>query len=587
MTSLVFPSAEAQSAQDRVVWSNVNTAEVLPDVVTPLSWSVLQPVIQSLFSGFMTNLGMNVEGHTFFDRVGGRAYANLNTVLGAMRRIPGMRGRGLTEVFGGQQGAAGDLDAIEIDDADLPDLDFSVSRMLRRMPRFVLRLLTYRPVEGDRIVQRLHERSSALLGVDLNALSDAQLAERAAGAVSTMVEDAEIYEATGVGVMWEQVLFDNGKKWLGEGANPLIGACLAGLGNNANANAGLALWRLAVVAGEEPAVAAAVEGAEGFVDLCERLDGEPGGDRFLQGWEGFMAEHGHHARGELELMNPRWSEAPDDILGQVRSYLGAMDTHDFQEQFEGLVPGRGAAEQEVRSRLRNPLKRWLFGYLLHKARTCSPIRENVKNQLVRQLAGVRRLLLELGRRALAGGAADHVDDVFFLAIDELATLAGGGEALSRIRERRARYDRDLTLRPAPIVVGRFDPSRHCVEEAVDPDLRTLKGFGVNPGTATGPARVILRAGTEQVRPGEILVAPFTDPGWTPYFLNAAAIVMDQGGLLSHGSIVAREFGIPAVVNVGPATKVIETGQRIRVDGANGTVTILDRVAEPGTGSSDG
>jgi len=94
------------------------------------------------------------------------------------------------------------------------------------------------------------------------------------------------------------------------------------------------------------------------------------------------------------------------------------------------------------------------------------------------------------------------------------------------------------------------------------------------GVVTGRARVLLRAGTDQLEPGEILVAPFTDPGWTPYFINAAAIVMDLGGLLSHGSIVAREFGIPAVVNVGPATEVIETGQMLRVDGGKGRVEIL-------------
>jgi pyruvate,water dikinase len=87
--------------------------------------------------------------------------------------------------------------------------------------------------------------------------------------------------------------------------------------------------------------------------------------------------------------------------------------------------------------------------------------------------------------------------------------------------------------------------------------------------------VILRADTdEQVLAGEILVAPFTDPGWTPYFVTAAAVVMDQGGLLSHGSIVAREYGIPAVVNVGPATKIIKTGQTIQVDADQGVVRIL-------------
>ena len=110
-------------------------------------------------------------------------------------------------------------------------------------------------------------------------------------------------------------------------------------------------------------------------------------------------------------------------------------------------------------------------------------------------------------------------------------------------------------------------------EADTTSRNTLSGVPVNPGVVTGPARVILRAGSGKVRPGEILVAPFTDPGWTPLFLNAAAIVMDMGGILSHGSIVAREYGIPAVVNVGPATKTIKTGQMIRVDGTRGTVTL--------------
>jgi len=103
----------------------------------------------------------------------------------------------------------------------------------------------------------------------------------------------------------------------------------------------------------------------------------------------------------------------------------------------------------------------------------------------------------------------------------------------------------------------------------------LKGLGVSPGIATGKARVILRADTEeQLLAGEILVAPFTDPGWTPYFVPAAAIVMDEGGVISHGSIVAREYGIPAVVNVGDGTKIIKTGQMIEVDGNNGVVRIL-------------
>jgi pyruvate,water dikinase len=103
----------------------------------------------------------------------------------------------------------------------------------------------------------------------------------------------------------------------------------------------------------------------------------------------------------------------------------------------------------------------------------------------------------------------------------------------------------------------------------------LEGIPVSPGIVTGRAKVILRSEDQaQVLPGEILIAPFTDPAWTPYFVTAAGVVMDQGGILSHGSIVAREYGLPAVTNVGSATRVIHTGDLVQVDGNRGRVTIL-------------
>ena len=128
--------------------------------------------------------------------------------------------------------------------------------------------------------------------------------------------------------------------------------------------------------------------------------------------------------------------------------------------------------------------------------------------------------------------------------------------------------------PPKVIIGKFDPDSFS-PDAIDTDVEVLTGLAVSPGVVTGKARVILRADTDgQVLPGEILVAPFTDPGWTPYFMPAAAIVMDIGGLLSHGSIIAREYGIPAVVNVGPATKIIKTGQTIQVDANRGIVRII-------------
>jgi phosphoenolpyruvate synthase/pyruvate phosphate dikinase len=109
------------------------------------------------------------------------------------------------------------------------------------------------------------------------------------------------------------------------------------------------------------------------------------------------------------------------------------------------------------------------------------------------------------------------------------------------------------------------------------EVEVLKGISVSAGIVRGPARVFLTVDShEDVLPGEILVAPFTDPGWTPYFIPAAGIVMDMGGMLSHGSIIAREYGIPPVANVGPATRIITTGQLIEVDGDHGVVRILQQ-----------
>jgi len=190
---------------------------------------------------------------------------------------------------------------------------------------------------------------------------------------------------------------------------------------------------------------------------------------------------------------------------------------------------------------------------------------------------MRKLLNELGKRLKEKGAIKNTDDIFFLTHDETALVVNDKpdfDIQEIIAERRTEYNKNCLLTPPVVVFGKFDPENY-IFEPVDEDAETLKGFGVSPGIVTGKARVILKADMEeQLLAGEILVAPFTDPGWTPYFVPAAAIVMDEGGVISHGSIVAREYGIPAVVNVGSGTKIIKTGQTIQVDGNSGIVKIL-------------
>ncbi len=283
-----------------------------------------------------------------------------------------------------------------------------------------------------------------------------------------------------------------------------------------------------------------------------------GGRAFLDRWNAFMHRHGHHTRGEIELFNPRWSECQDFVLDMVCGYAKAIRAGhpDPGVRRDGLASERVALENQCLARLRNPLKRALFRFALHRAHKGGQFRENLKSEAIRWLTFLRRFILELGLRLVARGRLAEPNDIFFLEIEELQSGSlwdSGTDLRALVAPRRTEYRQNDELTPPAIVIGQFDPQT-SVPEAVDRGTKVFHGLGVSAGVATGRARVILRSDAEgRVQPGEILLAPFTDPSWTPYFVAAAGIVMDMGGLLSHGSIVAREYGLPAVVNVGPAT----------------------------------
>lgn len=568
---------EETPPEDRQVWTNANAGEVLPDVATPMTWSFVEPLATRLLALSFARLGMRPEGHVLIGLQAGRAYFNLNSMIAFTRRVPGMKGKSIAELFGGTQDAEAALGKISFSEEDIPDVGFSIRKALLGLPGMVHQFLFLSRERAGRALSRARRMSAELEAWDLQTASDEELAGRVKTALDDLRTTREVYELIGVAVGYETGLYDLCRRWLGDSGNAYASRLLAGLGNNENADAGLDLWKLAAAAHESPVVEEAIIRGTGISEVRRVIGGAPEGDAFLAAWDAFVRDHGHHCRGELELMNPRWSEEPDRILDQVRSYLDAIGREDFLARYERVSRERAAAAARCRRRLRNPLKRLVFDFLLWKAQRYSPLRENLKSRIVRWLAAMRRVLLELGARMARRGLLRDREDIFFLRIDELGPIlrrAGDLDASEMVQRRRAEYTRNLSMRPPAIIVGRFDPDRH-VPETVDGSARTLRGVAVNPGVVTGRARVILRAGTDRVLPSEILVAPFTDPGWTPYFLNAAAIVMDLGGLLSHGSIIAREYGIPAVANVGPATEVIRTGQSLRVDGARGVVEILD------------
>jgi rifampicin phosphotransferase len=268
------------------------------------------------------------------------------------------------------------------------------------------------------------------------------------------------------------------------------------------------------------------------------------------------------------------------VLAQVRSFLSNIGGKDPVATHRAQADEGARHAARLRQQLGNRAKRVLFDFLLRRARHGLVYRENVKSEAVRLMAHARQVALALGKLLQARGVIAQPDDIFYLHLDELSALHGNASAAdlrAAVLRRRAEFERNLAITPPAVVVGQLD-ANEIEPEVVDAGTDRLCGLGVSPGVVTGPARVILHADAgARVLPGEILVAPFTDPGWTPYFQLAAGLVTDLGGLLSHGSIVAREYGLPAVVNVGPATRIIRTGDQLRLDGTRGEVRILERV----------
>jgi phosphohistidine swiveling domain-containing protein len=199
--------------------------------------------------------------------------------------------------------------------------------------------------------------------------------------------------------------------------------------------------------------------------------------------------------------------------------------------------------------------------------------------IITAMSRARAALLRIGAELADRGRIAEPDDVFFLDFAETKRAAAGEDLRTTVSVRRERYDAELRRRHVPRVLLSDGTEPEAVGSArTAAPAGALRGTPASAGSVTAPARVILDPSDARLEPGEILVAPSTDPGWTPLFLTAGGLVMEMGGANSHGAVVAREYGIPAVVGVPGATEAITTGATVTVDGASGVVT-LQRTVE--------
>lgn len=297
--------------------------------------------------------------------------------------------------------------------------------------------------------------------------------------------------------------------------------------------------------------------------------------------DAFLKEYGMRGLGEIDIGRPRWRENPTQIIQTLQSYLQITD----EQAAPDMVFQRGATEAKTaiqtlqtaaRKTFTGGLKAKFIGGAARRVRALGGLRESPKFYIIQMMGIMRSHLLERGTQLVEAGKLTQIDDLFFLSLDELEAFAAGEDRdwKAVIANHRDSYAREMRRKQVPRLILSNGRTYYEGMRPSGQQEGILQGSPVSPGVVEGIARVVFDPHEANLTPGEILVCPATDPAWTPLFLAAGGLVMEVGGMMTHGAIVAREYGIPAVVGMDRATEQIQTGDRLRVDGSTGLVEKL-------------
>ena len=564
-------------------WSRGNAGEVFPGVLTPLTWSLTGTALDRAFAA---PWGKLAAGRRFIALFEGYIYFNFGLIMSMLSDQLGMRTSDFLIAVGGPEAAA-ETRAAGAHASTRPNY----WRIFLNLPFLIRRAAEQRwlPIRWRSEQKEALRRWEQLRQFDAETASDREImrALTVSGEFSSRFVSF-LMRCQGSAFGQVQFLLWLSEAWIGDRSLAL--RLLQGLPNVLTAQSSLELWRLAERAAADQHAAALV-GETAPENLLDALAADPDAAWLADELTAFLTEHGHRTTAELELATPRWVEEPATLLQTFRGYVEHPEQSSPARLHERQVADRRAAQAEARAALTaNPIERllparWLlYRLVIRDAQELQPLRENPKYVLMKLTLEQRRLYLELGERWQRSGVLDAPEDIFWLSFDETIALAreSADPALrarmrSRVRRRRRQYD-EWASRAAPPIRDRGGapvdepPTAAPAAQESGP----LRGIAASTGLAQGRARVATSpAEGRELVAGEILVARFTDPGWTPIFPLAAAVVTEIGGMLSHGAVVAREYGIPAVVNVAGATSRIQTGDLLEVDGSKGEVRRVD------------
>lgn len=555
--------------RSRMVWSNLNVGEALPGVATPLTWSILSEFSDRGFRRAFGAVGCKVpKDAELVASFRGRIYLNMTEFMEIAGQVPGMRPKKLLAWAGG-----GEVDRLE-EQIERPGstgfvlrLPITVARYLRENVGLMERV--------SRFEKSFGEERGRLAALDFRVLSHSGL-DRVLFRVERLLDDSGQVMLNVYGNLMATFVLLRGVLTMvaKDDADRVERELFTGLADVESAAPGMALWHIAEMARAEPAARELVLARD---PAGLRVRDLPDGPT-RRALERFLLAYGYRGAREAEIAEPRWSEDPSLLFATLRAHLARPDGAASPVEVERKQRARrDAASAELDRRVPAPA-RIAVRHLLALVQRFMRLRERLRSHVVQVLGLYRAVALDASRRMRVTEPNVPLDAAFYLSLDELhAFLRGDVKTVGPlVARRRLQLERDRRLPDPPDTFVGFPPP---AEEPPAP-TDALSGLAACSGIVRGKARVLKSsADAAALQPGEILVAPYADVGWSPLFLVAAAVVTDLGGPLSHAAVVAREYGVPTVVNVKNGTRLIETGDELEVDGDAGTVRILRHIAE--------
>ncbi|MCH0560680.1 rifamycin-inactivating phosphotransferase [Streptomyces sp. MUM 16J] len=370
-------------------------------------------------------------------------------------------------------------------------------------------------------------------------------------------------------------LNDRLQEWLGE--KNAADTLTLSAPDNITSEMGLALLDVADVIRPHPEVVRFLEGVEdeGFLDELVKL---AGGAEARDAIEAYLNRYGMRCVGEIDITRPRWRERPTTLVPLILDHVRTFEPGAGQRRFEEGRQKARQKEQDVLSRLRalpgGERKAEETRRMIDRVRTFIGYREYPKYTIISRYFVYKQALMAEAERLVRAGLLPEKEDIFYVTFQELHDVVRSHQVDDRLIQQRKDAFRSYHALIPPRVLTSDGEALTGAYRRDDVPAGALIGLPVSTGTVDGRARVILDMAKADLEAGDILVTTFTDPSWSPLFVAIAGLVTEVGGLMTHGAVIAREYGLPAVVGVEHATRRIRDGQRIRVHGTDGYIEIL-------------